>query len=243
MAHNHDDIRAQRANELRWLYNFLNRTAKVTGIANLTAAAKECAREKPGGKEDLWGYSFLGIVFEPEDVGKILPPDATNIRIELSMSVTGYCDPKPDPLTALAADIVIKGQRVVDKQTVPLIFSWHIDRRKGERIEGNASEPLYHVQHAGSVMKGFEASWGSAVFLEAPRLVHPPLNAFIACDLILSNFLPKAREKLARDGNYKRWLGQAQRDIWKPYIEGISSAWSEKPEEGLCRDFWPDLII
>jgi len=243
MAQNHDDIRAQRANELRYLQNFLNKTAKVKGLTALADAATQCKREKPDGNEEQWAYSFAGLVFEPENLGQILPPDATNIRIELAMSVVGHCDPNPDPLNALVADIVIKGQRVVDNETVPLVFSWHIDRRKGELIEGNASEPLYHVQHAGSVMQGFGSSWGSAVFLEAPRLVHPPLNAFIACDMILSNFLPKTRQKLALDGNYKKWLKQAQRDMWKPYIEAISSAWGDKPEEGPCRDFWPDLMI
>jgi hypothetical protein len=241
MAQAHDQVRAERANELLYLQRFLNTTAKVNGTAALVDAATQCRRDKPA--EDLWGYSFGGLVFEPEQLRHVLPTDAIDVRIELSMEIAGHCDPHPDPLTALSTNIVVKGNRLETGAKLPLVFSWHLDRNISEAIDGNASHPRYHFQHAGTIMRSSESFWGSAIFLEQPRLMHPPMNAFIACDFILSNFLPSARQKLALDGNYKKWLGLAQRSMWKPYAEAVVRAWGDNPCDSLCRDFWPELII
>ncbi|MBV9972286.1 MAG: hypothetical protein JO135_03030 [Candidatus Eremiobacteraeota bacterium] len=232
-----DAVRKKRAEELIYLAQFLRQIPKIKGTSALTDAATQCKREKPG--QDLWGYTFGGIVFEAEDPHGVLPSDATDIRVELSMDIVGHCTPQPDPLTKLSTNIIVKG---IDLKNAPLLFSWHLDRAIGNASEGDASHPRYHFQHAGTIMRDKTCSWGSAIFLEEPRLTHPPMNAFIACDFVLSNFLPRARQKLALEGNYKKWLRLAQIDLWKPYVEALANAWSNDSPGSLCRDFWPNII-
>jgi hypothetical protein len=235
-----DQIREERARELLYLERFLNKTTRVRGTTTLVNAATECKRDKPG--DDLWGYSLAGLVFEPEDLRHMMPPDATDVLIELDMDIVGHCSQQPDPLAKLKVNIVVNGKLVDGDTSAPLMFSWHLDRHVGVRTEEDTSHPRYHFQHAGRVMQCSDSKWGSAIFLDPPRIMFPPMNAFTACDFILNNFLPTIRNQLAEDGNYRKWLRRAQIDMWKPYVDAISRAWSGNGG-AACLDYWPDLIF
>lgn len=234
-------VRKKKAAELRYLQNFLTRLRSVRGSTTFSNAALECERRLPQGRDECWGYSFGGLVFEPEPMKHTLPNTAQNIRIELNGSIVGHCQDAPDPLDALSVQLIVRASEFVDGKQKPLLFAWHFDRHIGQVAPG-VVHPRYHFQHAGKVVReAGDLNWGNAIFLEAPRIMHPPMDAILAVDFVLSNFLPNTRARLIGDGNYRKLLHHAQTSLWRPYVSALIAAWDQTSSNHLCYDFWPDL--
>lgn len=141
-----------------------------------------------------------------------------------------------------------------------LICSWHLDRdieSAGDEqhskdqseidAQGREIHPLYHLHFGGRVMTTMidkdEADFGDLLLLEPPRLAHPPLDAILALDLLLTNFYPSDRKDLGNDDQYVRLVRTAQERYWRPYAHLCSSAWST-PVAAQWKPIqvWPHLV-
>lgn len=105
-------------------------------------------------------------------------------------------------------------------------FDYHVDMDgTGKEEEYRYIHPHYHVHHGGHKVKELD-SYGDMVILKSPRLMHHPLDAFLAIDLILSNFLKVGEwNKLRASTQYRMAVKKSQLSWWKPYYEQLGSYW------------------
>ncbi|PMK16018.1 hypothetical protein [Vibrio splendidus] len=86
--------------------------------------------------------------------------------------------------------------------------------------------PDFHLHHGGRKINSL-VDYGELVILDNPRVMHHPLDVFLAIDFIITNFYPeKEWKKLRADNRYKNIMFKAQTSWWKPYYEQLASYWS-----------------
>ncbi|CAK3556695.1 Nucleotidyltransferase [Vibrio crassostreae] len=132
-------------------------------------------------------------------------------------------------------------------------FDYHVDMEgTGEEEEYRFIHPHFHVHHGGHRVKELD-SYGNMIILKNPRLMHHPLDALLAIDLVLSNFLQKREWDLLKGNpNYKRVMRRAQMNWWKPYYEQLGQYWASMADSdsttsqaniGHCQGLNPHLIL
>jgi hypothetical protein len=110
------------------------------------------------------------------------------------------------------------------------------------------AHPRYHFQlggyqlerHANNCRLDF---FDGLVFLEGPRIAHPPLDGVLAVDFIVSNFGGAQWGAMRKEISYSRVIKSAQRRNWLPYANASCSRWWEKPQSNqwAAADVWPQL--
>ncbi|EOG7749762.1 hypothetical protein ACLIOB_000333 [Vibrio cholerae] len=112
-------------------------------------------------------------------------------------------------------------------------FDYHVDMDgTGEQETYKVMHPHYHVHHGGKKVKSLN-SYGDLIILKSPRLMHHPLDALLAIDLALSNFLPlESWQKVRAHTGYRLMMKDSQLKWWKPYYETLGSYWTNKNSKG-----------
>ena len=78
------------------------------------------------------------------------------------------------------------------------------------------------------VCRDYKYDWGSAIYLDVPRLMHYPVDLILGIGLCLTNFHPKKRfESLKSQVGFIRAYREAQNNIMKPYYFNIVSQWDK----------------
>lgn len=110
-------------------------------------------------------------------------------------------------------------------------FDYHVDMDgTGEDEEHRYIHPNHHVHHGGHKVKDL-SSYGDLILLKSPRLQHHPLDAFLAIDLALSNFLEKRQwEQIRADSVFKRAIIKSQETWWKPFYSELGQYWQSKTD-------------
>jgi hypothetical protein len=205
----------------------------------LHTAAKQC-RSFPK-KSDLWGYKLDRLQFYVEKPRHTFPENISDtLVVELSVTVEGKCHPvkSDDPFEQLAVNIVVSGKNPYQPEN---ICAWHLDRHIDS--ESEVVHPLYHFQYGGNRMEHLKDDLGRVLLLETPRLVHPPMEAVLAIDFVLSNFVGATWKQIKeeKDGTYRNMVAEAQERFWYPYAESIAARWGKPPKDS--RVLWPTLIF
>ncbi|MHB8178352.1 MAG: hypothetical protein ACYDA5_10355 [Vulcanimicrobiaceae bacterium] len=237
--------RVKRATELRELGTFLSQRRLASGVEGLFRADSACRQAIAGEDQSHYFYEVVNLKFTIDEVPRhVLPSDATNLAVELRARVAGSCPETEfdDPFSELNIDIRLTGIRVPSNDR--LILAWHLDRvnddHKPEEIH-----PLYHFQHGGKTVKeSKDLSWGNGLFLDAPRLLHPPLDMVLAVDFVLANFLPTRYVECIEDGLYCRLVRDAQVRILGPFFRSIAAFWTggNSPSSTECYRYFPTLL-
>lgn len=207
--------------------------------------------------DQRWSYDLGPLVFKPPvEPIKAVTGDLAELKIELTASVGASTNASDDhdPLEHLACNIRLHG--VLAEAPKKLFFCWHIDR-DADYESGTSTgsdphvfvHPRYHVQHGGSSLKKYLAEnhgndgYGSALILDSPRFAHPPLDAILGIDFVLTNFYPFESREFCREESYRRLVASAQERYWKPYVLALSKAWSDmdKNTAWSYRNVWPQL--
>lgn len=77
-------------------------------------------------------------------------------------------------------------------------------------------------------------NYGDLLILDAPRLMHPPLDLFLAVDFLLTNFIESRTWKnLRADTTYQAIVIDSQKDWWKGYFKQISEYWDNYGLSGI----------
>jgi hypothetical protein len=170
------------------------------------------------------------------------------MSIELSVTVSGPCIDDNDlnnPFTSLGVDVVATGLSSTGKHT--LKCAWHFDRHKqGVGMAApTATHPIYHFQHGGENVWGL-SNFGEHLILEPPRIAHPPLDAILAIDFVLSNYCGSKWFTLCSENTtYKQLVALTQERYWGPYalataavckLVTVKSPWN-------AREIWPQILI
>ena len=244
------EFRKLRAEELRRFAQILLEEEAVRDAGPLLSAAAMCARQVIIDRHEYWGYSFHGLEFYDVDMESLRharPEGADELKLELSIALKGPCldDNSPDdPFTILNVDFVTVGRGTDGRE---LRCAWHLDKHI-KAVGDNPStlvHPDYHFQHGGKNVWSLN-DYGSSLILETPRLPHPPLDAILAVDFILSNYYGKRWESMHIDNSdYQDLVKAAQERCWMPYAFSTAticktivatSPWKPKL-------IWPQLVL
>jgi hypothetical protein len=238
-----------RAAELERLAELLVNHGACSDPGPLYAAASECRTLQ----QATWGCSLERLRFQIHDLPRVVPSEAYNVAVELSLELRG--EPRDetfngDPLAKLELDILLTGDYKAEDETRKLLGCWHLDRdlRQAEDGVQQFMHPHYHLQYGGkrlwsSVQTG-EMHFGSSLVLEAPRIAHPPLDAILGVDFLLTNYFPADRLDIRGNGDYRNLIKASQERLWRPYAYAISHCWYPVPDQSEWTDhrLWPQLI-
>lgn len=116
------------------------------------------------------------------------------------------------------------------------IGAWHLDYHKHDSGCGEPDfiHPSYHFHHGGRAIKDSISDYGNLLIMDAPRLMHPPLDLFLAVDFLLTNFLEKrVWQNLRADSSYQEIVQDSQRNWWKEYFQQLSNYWEHYEYSGI----------
>jgi hypothetical protein len=151
-----------------------------------------------------------------------------------------------DPFSEFSFNIVIKGKNK-NKISSKLLYAIHFDKHNVVQTS-NQSHPNYHFQFGGNRLKEDENNrltdldFGQALFLDAPRVMHHPMELILSIDFILSNFFPTIWNKIKLLPIYKKILRKYQKDFILPYFKSIVQHFEDTKNEWNAQEIYPQLI-
>ncbi|WP_051315232.1 hypothetical protein [Algoriphagus terrigena] len=202
---------------------------------------------------DFWGYDTGDINFYFEQLPRHTHPEnATNLCLSLSVRlIADYQEFKVvcDPYRYLEFNIVISGNYVNGNtgKSSELITSYHLDRhifKDGDNTPEDC-HPIYHLQFGGRKLEKKFRDFGNSLILDAPRVVHYPMDIILGVDFVLSNFFSTSWRKLRQDGEYVNLVRDYQSYIWKPYAHTKASHWKPFAQQDIFWNpaaIWPQLL-
>ena len=244
-------FKEELASELQGLADVLSSAGLLRDTSPLAAAASMCTANL---SHIEWNYECLSLSFIVNDdylgsYRRTIPGNLREIVIELSVKAKGHCldqsDSITDPFTELTVNCKMEGR---DNNGTSFFGVWHLDRNIDD-TEGASKHfvhPYYHFQFGGNQLPQ-ELGYGRLLLVEPPRIAHPPLDAILAVDFVLSNYFPDVWQDLRQDGKYPRIVQQAQRRFWLPYAKASirGKYWGSGSEEASwdVKDIWPQIIL
>jgi hypothetical protein len=200
-----------------------------------TAIAKVKDPSKPS-----WGYDIPRLEFVNLDLGRVVCPNLhedflKNAVLELKLNISclsNMPDPIDDPIKDFGIQIIVK-IRTLEK--VIAKNAWHFEPHPAVDDNGNPSKqpefhhPLYHLHFGGYELtnetEGLQ--YGNILILEAPRIMHPPMDIVLAIDFVLNNFYSyhscQPLINLTSEPDYIRIVKNARERFWKPFAFGLAS--------------------
>jgi len=230
-------FRRKRATELQRLANILLREKICLDIGPLKKAANQCRR----GSGSKWSYELKSLIFQLTNLRHTIPQNVRGVKLNLTIKVSGDCNPghASDPFESLEFNILITGKHP-DNPKKEVISSWHLDRDETHDEEGKQEfiHPCYHFQYGGRHMQD-ASDYGTGLILESPRIAHPPMDAILGIDFVLTNYFSSSRLDFREEGDYSNLLRATQKRIWRPYALALAEEWSKRSE----RNAWPPSRI
>lgn len=174
-----------------------------------------------------WSYEINRLIFKNLDLDR----DGTseNAFLELTIQISGFCqEPNPihDLLNSYCLRFVLKHKVEED---IELKDAFRFERHIYSDSDGTPEflHPLYHFQYGGyEVIEDEDFDKGHVLFVDAPRIMHPPMDIVLAIDFVIGNFYSSERDEVAnlfQDSGYKDVVINARKRFWKPYSLGLAS--------------------
>lgn len=165
--------------------------------------------------------------------------------LEIECDTTNFRSNK-DPFTKYSFNVVIKGKNKNNANS-KLIYAIHFDKHNFiEQKEGespNQAHPAYHFQFGGNKLEDEEKlDSGRALFLDAPRIMHHPMELILSIDFILSNFFPAIWNKIKHLPTYKKILKKYQKDFILPYFKSVVEHFEGNPTAWNSQEIYPQLV-
>ena len=212
--------------DLRFLADALLHHGICNDVGPIHSAAEQCLRGDSAAPNE-WAYEVTLLTFSVPALDGGLPAVLGQAKLQLSISARGYppeIREDSDPFTALAVDLRVVALAPSGYAYETVSAAWHFDRHVGTDEDGRGpAHPLYHVQYGGNAMKSLDLA--ETLLSDPPRLIYPPLDAILAVDLVLSNFLATEWHRLREDGAYRRLTSNAYREFWAPWFATVSRIW------------------
>jgi hypothetical protein len=248
------ELQKQLTDELRGLARLLQEEGVISDAGRLQQAADTC-RVYERNRTYFWEYEVTNLFIGPIDVKKnkyrhFRPRNLVEFTVELNVQLGGRCLPEDDlsnPFTALQVDLELIGE---NEEGDCVSCAMHLDRQPDVTPGEDDASPLfahpgYHFHFGGrNVWSKTDAEFGSNLLLESPRLVHPPLDAILAVDFVLSNYMPNEWQYLrSENAPYRYIIESAQKRYWKPYAMASIGHWHtlRNPVDWDADLIWPHL--
>lgn len=241
------------AEDLATLADLLDTRGICTDIAPLSSAVGQLGNSRQQG----WNYEVTGLLFPlKQSDNPSLPARVVDLSCRLDLRVSGSVPDDQDsalgdPFTGLKVDLIIRGKT---QSGAPTAVAWHFDRHIGAVSAAAAAHPIYHWQCGGNQARDFAREIGSGdllpvLMLDSPRIAHPPLDAVLAVDFVLSNFVPSEWRPMRQLPKYRAIMLRSQKQFWRPYAAGVRRWFAKlipaKADTDLAwpsDDLWPHLL-
>jgi hypothetical protein len=237
------NVRGEIARQLDMFAELLVRNQIVLDASPLNKAAAQCRMNNTTGK---WKYSLENLLFRRLGEFKTFQNkfDIQNASLELSVVIEGSCDEpnENDPLNTLVLDIVITGMYEGEEDADSACAAWHLDRHIYDENseEPEFAHPIYHFSFGGLHLEKTQNPLRTSVLLvDTPRLAHPPMDAILGIDFVLTNFMGLSISSVRSDTFYINTVGTMQHRLWKPYVNSLQSFWVS----GTQMSLWNPLLI
>jgi hypothetical protein len=230
------------ADHLRKLAELLSREAAsiVTDTGPLQNAFAIC---KGRGKKKPVEYIIDGLIFRITNTKDSVPEGLTeaNLRLDVLIKENKNYDEDEDPLAELTVEIEISAK----KNNKVYFATWHLDRHIEGGEEPEFMHPCYHIHFGGYGMGADKGDFGQTLLLSSPRLAHPPLDAILAIDFVLTNFFTRDQIKFIESDGYRSIMREAQQWLWRPYILALKEADrnAARGESWDARKIWPQIQV
>ncbi len=244
-----EKLQKEIADDIKRLSDILTKEGIIGDPGPLERASSLCRRQNLDNGQPYWAYTLstlnFGIIEDDKALKNLRPKGSKNLEVALTLSVKSklnFVDDRIDPLSRLELNIIIRG---FHKNESELICSWHLDRNQGSEVP-ELVHPRYHFQYGGKEVLNKingELDFGAALFVEPPRIAHPPMDVVLAVDFILSNFYGKKWQRVLRNPQYCELVQKAQHRFWRPYVFALASHWDNTTKTSWKpKDIWPHLI-
>jgi len=246
-----DYIRSRIAINIESLAEILDKNQVVVDTGPLYKAAGSCRNYFKSG---MWGYTVENLIFRRLGDLKTIPRnvDIRDIVLELSVFAEGFCRPANghDPLSTLEFNIEIHAEYIGLNDSIEKCDSaWHLDRHDDSGQDNPAKNPeflhpAYHIHFGGRSLENAIGNNNSYILiLDSPRIAHPPMEAVLGVDFVLTNFLNASMVTFRDEGNYISIIKTMQDWIWKPYVESLFCMWQPNPTQSPWKpiNIWPQL--
>lgn len=236
VPHNIMAVRFDRASDLEAFARLMDKH-QLCGRTDLIYTAARILKDKtrafhsPNTKDySCWGYKINDLPFYLQELPKRHIRPYTIHSMQLEVDIELLCNDEHwkgqnDPLIELNFRVRIIGSDSEKKYA----FGFHVDKHK-YRHESEEVHPIYHLQY-NPIVDEEETDLGSILYLDTPRMIHVPVDLILGTDLILSNFAPRAWDKLRDENEYQSLYRKYQNNLWKPYIQTWASHWPYKLQE------------
>lgn len=151
-----------------------------------------------------------------------------------------------DPFEKLEFNIYAYGVNKNNKNASELVYSLHFDRHIVEEDDNPSKEvhPMYHFQFGGRKLKEKHIDMGQALFFDAPRIMHHPMEFILGLDFVLSNFFPDTWEKIQKEGEYINILKKYQEYFVLPYYKSVVNYFDRTIQKSPwnAQEIYPQLV-
>ncbi|MHB1922948.1 MAG: hypothetical protein ACYCOO_12010 [Chitinophagaceae bacterium] len=186
--------------------------------------------------ETHWGYCIenLKIPVEISILKHIRPLGFSNVEIIVDLELESQIiewENLNDPFTSLSFKSLLKGTNNVTQKIHYLSF--HVDRHNGSPT--NAAHPLYHLQYLQNAKAKPKDDFdhGDSLQLDAPRMMHFPMELVLGVSFLLSNFSPINYDKLIQNRQYINLCKVYQQRVWRPYINSLDNFWTTNEHQRI----------
>ncbi len=192
---------------------------------------------------DKWGYSISAVTLQVGDSVKCIPTHVRKFSCRLDVAVEGSwrkMPPQSDPLEKNQVQIELRAENRKNPG-MPFFQAWHFDRHPSSCSVPKTAHPRYHFSVGGHRVKAYLKQIGKTHFdgvllLDSPRLTHPPLDAILAIDFVLSHFSGTDWRRLSQHPDYQRLVSSSLSRLWQPYALALCAHWST---DHAAKAIWP----
>ncbi|MCG9557920.1 hypothetical protein [Vibrio kanaloae] len=172
-------------------------------------------------------YSLIDLEFDNVSQGQFITGnwDADSLEVKLHLDIK--MDPnKPFKYGNVKEALVEIDYEALTEDGEIARGAWHLDYHHHKKGQPNFIHPRYHMHHGGRRIKDNTENYGELVLLDTPRLQHPPLDLFLAFDLVLTNFFERrVWQNFREDTTYKEIIRLSHEHWWKDYYSQIADYW------------------
>ena len=224
----------ERSEELRELAGLLVQADLTPDASPLYAAAAACfetprrsAGGQPGQERPYWGYDVSNLEIRLGDLRHLRPRGGCESGLSglLSVSVQEFIPNEDDcsfedlftSIRSIGVDFHCESFVASETDLIETVkAAWHLDTHMFLDVDSHSVHPRFHFQFGGRALDGSPLS--GILLTEEPRIAHPPLDAILAVDFVLSHYCGKSwKEQRDNDERYTRLVSPAFGRYWKTY--------------------------
>ena len=186
-----------------------------------------------------WAYEVSRLEFVNLDLGKVVCPNldeefVKNAVLQLKLKIaclSNIPDPIEDPIQDFGVQIIVN---IRNFEKVVARNFWRFELHPA-KVNGDAAKqpefhhPLYHLHFGGQELNNDSQNLNNSnvLILEAPRIMHPPMDIVLAIDFVLNNFYSCHNchpfINLRKEAGYFKIVENARKRFWRPFAFGLAS--------------------